>query len=223
MIIAGIEEAGRGCVIGPMVMCIAVIDDNLIEDLLIYGVKDSKQLTPKRRTEIFEKLIQSLDYEICIISPDEIDKCLESQYTNLNWLEAEVSAKLAKKMLKRCNIDKIIIDCPSNNTDAYKEFFLNLLDKKIDVIAEHKADVNYPIVSAASIIAKVIRDREIENIKKILDVPLGSGYTSDPLTIKFLKEYYLRNKSFPNFVRKSWKTINRIIKEIEQKKIIDFF
>ena len=79
------------------------------------------------------------------------------------------------------------------------------------------------MVSAASIIAKVQRDRAVEEIAKQLNVDLGSGYPADPKTKKFLREYYSKNKKFPPFVRESWDTAKKLKKEFGQsKKLSDF-
>jgi len=226
MIIAGIEEAGRGPAIGPMVMCIVVIDDSFIENLLYLGVKDSKQLRPQKRKSIFKQLINEIKYKVRIIPPSEIDQCLKSKDSNLNWMEAKISAELTNDMFKHYDIKKIFLDCPSNNLNSYAEYYLNLLNKKIEdieLICEHKADINYPVVSAASIIAKVIRDEEIEKIKNKYNIDFGSGYTSDQTTINFLKNWYSKYKSFPEFVRKSWKTIDKIIEETKQIKLNSYF
>ena len=222
-LIAGIEEAGRGPAIGPMVMCIAIIEEGRTNELIEWGVKDSKLIAPKKREYIHNILIQQIIYKTRIISPLEIDMCLKSQDTNLNWLEADVSAKLTNQMLENHDIKKAILDCPSNNTKAYADYYKKQINKDIEIISEHKADVNYPIVSAASIIAKVTRDKNIDIIKKKNNIEFGSGYTSDKRTINFLKEWYIKYKSFPEFVRKSWKTIDNIKREIDQKKLESYF
>jgi len=222
-IIAGIEEAGRGPAIGPLVMCIALIEENKLDILKKIGVKDSKQLTSKIRKEIFDKLKRSLIYKVKIIEPNEIDSCLKSKISNLNKLEAQVSAELTNEMLKQYEINQLILDCPSINKEAYLKYFKKLIIKNIKIKAEHKADVNFPIVSAASIIAKCIRDEEIEKIKNKYNIDFGSGYPSDEKTINFLKYWYSKYKRFPDFVRKSWSTISRIKMELDQKKLDNFF
>ncbi|NVM28880.1 MAG: ribonuclease HII [Candidatus Helarchaeota archaeon] len=223
-IIAGVEEAGRGPVIGPMVMAIAVIDSKNESQLRKIGVKDSKQLTPKRREELFKQLMQVLQvYKFTIIPPKEIDAALNSDTSNLNWLEADKSIELVKLAEKEFKIDEIFIDCPSSNIDSFKSYLNERLN--IDptcLVAEHKADQTYPIVSAASIIAKVIRDREIQKIQKEYQVEFGSGYTSDERTITFLKEWVKEHKTLPEFVRKSWVTVKKILEEKNQRKLDEY-
>lgn len=217
MIICGIDEAGRGPVIGPMVMAGLTIDEKKLQDLKDIGAKDSKLLSPHERARLFDKILETADRcEIIIISPEEIDRAVEKEEdSNLNWLEAKKSADLINKL----NPDKIYLDCPSPNCEKYKEYVKKLLkNKKSEVIAEHKADANYTLVGAASIIAKVTRDQEIENLKKKFKVDFGSGYPADPFTAQFLKENYAK---YP-FFRKSWSPYKNAAAQKNQRKIFEF-
>ncbi|MBN1469978.1 MAG: ribonuclease HII [Fusobacteriaceae bacterium] len=209
-------DSPLGPVIGPMVMCGVVIEEKDTDKLLEIGVKDSKLLTPKQRENLFEKIKKiAKSYEIIIISPEEIDKTLESEDLNLNWLEALTSAKILNKLRP----DKAILDCPSNNIKAYSNYVKKNLNKEIELIAEHKADLNYPVVGAASILAKVTRDREIEKIKKKIKINFGSGYPSDPITVEFLKKYWNKH---PEIFRKTWASYRKIAEAKGQKSLGDF-
>jgi ribonuclease HII len=116
--------------------------------------------------------------------------------------------------------DKAVLDCPSPNIRAYKEYVKKQLDdKKIKIIAEHKADVKYPVVSAASILAKVTRDREIEKLKKKIGMNFGSGYPSDAITKGFLKKHY---KDFPDIFRKTWASYKKVAGDKKQKNLGEF-
>lgn len=216
-IIGGIDEAGRGPVIGPMVIACCTINEDDELFLKTFGIKDSKLLNPKQREELYDVVIKKVEsYKIIIIAPEEIDKALESQKSNLNILEANTSAELVNSL----KMNKIILDCPSTNTNAYGNFVKNQFkDKKIEVIAEHKADVNHPIVSAASILAKVTRDREIQKLKEKFEVNFGSGYPSDPLTQEFLEKNY---EKYPEIFRKTWASYKTIISKKAQKSIFDY-
>ncbi len=208
--IAGIEEAGRGPVIGPMVMAII----SCSKDEIPVGVDDSKKLSRKRREILFDELIK-LDHFFEIISPLKIDEALFSSETNLNWLEADIGGKLLNKMNDKCFVDEAIFDCPSPNIEAFTERVeKQVKNKKTKVICEHKADLNYKIVGAASIIAKVVRDREIDKIKEKIGHDFGSGYPSDPKTIAFIKKYYLK---FSPIFRKSWSTYQNVVRRKNQK------
>ena len=218
ILICGIDEAGRGPVIGPLVMCGLLIKEEDEKKLVKLQVKDSKLLTRERREFLFDK-IKDVSYkaEIVIISPDVIDHAVNNyDGLNLNKLEARKSAEIIN-LLKP---DKAIIDAQSNNIKSYKQYLLNYIkNKKIELILEHKADVNYPVVSAASILAKVTRDAEIEKIKKKIRIDFGSGYMTDPKTINFLERYY---EEYPELFRKSWFPYQDMLNKKFQKKLEDF-
>lgn len=196
MHIAGIDEAGRGPVIGPLVICCAVIETENLQKLEALGVKDSKLLTPKKREQLAKTIPALLhSHEILIIPVEEIDKALNNPSLNLNWLEAIKTAILLNKL----HPEKAIIDCPSNNIPAYKKYLEQLLKEPIPIILEHNAERN-TIVAAASILAKVTRDAEIEKLKKEHG-DFGSGYPSDQKTKVFLQRHW-KNKAF--LFRKTW-------------------
>lgn len=211
-IIFGTDEAGRGPLLGPLVMVGLIIEEKNLHKLEELKVKDSKLLTPRQREHLFDKILKVVkDKAITIISPKEIDEAVSSETINLNWLEAIKTAEMINKLKP----DKVILDCPSPNTNAYADYVRkHLKNKDIEILAEHKADVKYPIVSASSIIAKVTRDREIEKIKKEIGIDFGSGYPADPVTQKFLKENY---NNYPNIFRKTWSSFKRLGKKKDKK------
>lgn len=209
MLICGIDEAGRGPLLGPLVICGIMIEEKDIPKLQALGVKDSKLLTPKRREALFPKIKGIIkDFKIMQLQPKEIDEAVESKTTNLNWLEAINDAIIINSLKP----DKAIIDCPTANTKAFKDFLTPLLKQSTELVIENKADLNYPVVSAASILAKVTRDAEIEKIKSKYG-DFGSGYPADPKVKEFLKKNY---KKYPEIFRKSWSTY----KDMQQSKLI---
>lgn len=215
---AGVEEAGRGPIIGPLVMAITSCDKSKEKELSLMGIKDSKMLTPKKREELFEKIIKICEYEIMIISNVEVDEAVNSKTDNLNKLEARTSAQLINKLALKVKIDEVMLDCPTVSLDKYsKEVSSQVDNKKIKVISENKADINHPIVSAASILAKVTRDREVEKIKEDLGIDIGSGYPADPKT----KEFVLRNLDC-KYIRKSWATYKNAIRDQAQSSLVSF-
>jgi ribonuclease HII len=218
ILICGIDEAGRGPVIGPLVMCGLLVKEEDEKKLVKLEVKDSKLLTKSRREFLFDKIKDiSYKYEIITIYPDEIDHAVNNHDgLNLNRLEARKSAEIVN-LLKP---DKAIIDAPSNNIKNYRQYILNYIkNKEIELTLEHKADLNYPIVSAASILAKVTRDAEIDKIKKKIKIDFGSGYMSDPKTVDFLEKYYEKHS---DLFRKSWIPYQDKINKKFQKKLEDF-
>lgn len=213
--VCGIDEAGRGPVIGPMVVAGISIKENEIYKLKNLDVKDSKLLTIKKREFLFEKIKEIVDkYEIIIVSPKQIDYALNSSTLNLNKLETITIAKIINNLKS----NKIIIDCPTSNALNFINELNHFLEYEPKIIAEHKADLKYEVVSAASILAKVTRDREIEKLKQKYNTNFGSGYPSDPLTIKFLNENYDKY----DFFRKSWASYKKIINKKNQKNLNNY-
>lgn len=216
VLICGIEEAGRGPVIGPLVMVGVLMEEKDLYKLERLKVKDSKMLTAKQREALFDKILEVLKGKsILIITPQEIDETLESDHLNLNWLEAIKTAEIINALQP----DKAILDCPSPNIAAYESYVKKFLkNKEIELKGEHKAE-KYPIVAAASILAKVTRDREVKKIEKLVGKDIGSGYPSDPVTQKFIKENL---DEFPEIFRKTWITYKKLKGEKSQKNLTNF-
>ena len=203
MDILGIDEAGRGSVLGPLVIAGVIIDNRKESILENMGVKDSKKLTPDRRKVLARKLKKMFEYDTVIYSAQDIDE-MRSQGINLN----EIERKGMQEIIQKLDFDEAIVDAVDVKAERFQE---NLrIDTGVDVIAEHKADDKYIEVSAASIIAKQTRDEAIAEINKSFeDVGgIGSGYPSDPTTKKFLSNYTYNE--MPGFVRKSWSTVSKL-------------
>jgi len=218
MLLCGIDEAGRGPVIGPLVMAGVLIDDADENKLKEIGVKDSKVLEPKEREILFKKILGIVKaYKIISLTSDIIDDHLKSSTSNLNKLEARTTAEI----LNDLNPEKAIIDLPDKDVERYQGFIRKwLVNKKIELVTEHKADANYPVVSAASILAKVTRDRYIEHLKEMFGEDFGSGYSSDEKTINFLEKHW--NNNTIHFIRKQWATWKDLKSRKGQKSLFDF-
>ena len=215
MFIAGIDEAGRGPVIGPMVMAGAMFDEKDIPRLKAMGVKDSKLLTREKRDELFVEIKKiAKSYEIIITGPKEIDSALESDHLNLNWLEAHKTAEIINKLKP----GKVTVDSPSNNCSAYASYLKKLLKHKTELECINKADLLHVYVGAASILAKVTRDREMDNIQKKYG-NCGPGYMSNETTQKFLAENWEKH---PEIFRHSWTSYKNHQNMKHQKKLEDF-
>jgi ribonuclease HII len=216
VMLCGIDEAGRGPIIGPMVMCGVVIDKKDEKKLAKLGVKDSKLVLPKKREELFDKILAIVKkYEIAILSPQDIDHALNDPDTNLNWLEADTASLIINKLTP----EVAVIDCPSPNIPEYKEYIRKKLNVDCELVVEHKADLNHIVVGAASIIAKVTRDREIQKIKAMVGEEIGSGYPADPKTMEFV---YYNYKKYPEIFRKTWQTYKDVVAKKQQKGLQDF-
>ena len=203
MDILGIDEAGRGSVLGPMVIAGVIVPEKMDKVLERMGVKDSKRLTPNRRTILSRKLKKMFEYEIVVISAREIDE-LRASGVNLNEIEKNAMESIILKLKP----EKAIVDAVDVKAQRFQDNLCK--DTGFDVIAEHKADDKYIEVSAASIIAKAERDAQIQEINKefIKSGGIGSGYPSDPTTNKFLTNYTY--DEMPDFVRKSWATVAKM-------------
>jgi len=216
MLILGIDEAGRGPVIGPMVIGGVLLDEKDGPRLRKLGVKDSKMLTPEKRQKLEKKIMEmAVEVHFIAISASEIDE--KRKRISLNELEAMKMAELIENFKNKP--DKIIIDLPDPDGNKFIRRIKKYIDLDIETIAEHKADVNYVEVSAASIIAKVERDRQIAELEKKYGIKLRTGYPHDPFTIEFLEK--LEGET-PDFVRKSWETFKRIVDKKLQKKLSDW-
>ncbi len=218
-LIAGIDEAGRGAVIGPLVIAGVSVYENHEGKLKKIGVKDSKQLSPFQREKISEKIERIVkDIVILKISPCKIDN-YNKEGINLNRLETIKFAEI----INHLNPDRAYVDAPENNEGKFTTFLKKMIRNEIKVIAEHKADQNYPVVSAASIIAKVERDRSVKKLSEEYGVK-GSGYPSDERTTGWMRLWLSKHKNFPEgLVRKSWATTGNMLAEKRQNKLTEFF
>lgn len=207
-LIAGLDDAGRGAVIGPLVIAGVLFSSDEISKLAEIGVKDSKLLSPARRFKLAEKIREiALKVKILETSPQEVDRIVleGKKLFKLNWLEAKVMAEIINVLKPEI----AYVDASDVLPERFKETIEKMLTGKVKIVSEHKADRRWLPVSAASIIAKTHRDSAVEQIRKRFG-DFGSGYPSDSKTIKFLEDLTRKNKEYPTFVRKSWKTIEKI-------------
>ena len=148
-ILAGADEAGRGPLAGPVVCCILVCKKNFLKRLKKLKIKDSKSLSPKKRLEIFEKIktLKGIEWKISSVWPKTIDKINILKATFLGW------QRCFKKLNKKP--DLIFVDG-------------NLKIPKIKVFQKTivKGDQKNVLISLASILAKVKRDKIMENLAK---------------------------------------------------------
>ncbi len=222
MLILGIDDAGRGPVIGPMVLAGCLIDEETEKKYKKIGIKDSKQLTPKRREDFAEKIKKSAEtFEIVLAYPEEIDG-KNHKGVNLNALEAVKMAEIINKINKGFDKIKVIIDCPSVNIGKWRDFLKTKIDNlsNLEIICEHKADQNHVSVSAASILAKHIREKEMQKLKEKFGDSIGSGYCSDPKTYKFL-ETHIKEHADKGIFRKTWGTWKEACAVVNQRRLFE--
>lgn len=211
LLVAGVDEAGRGCIIGPLVVAGVAVSDEKLCDVAALGVKDSKLLTSKKRDVLFQEIIKIVhDFKIVKVPPHEIDKAVNCQIPlhKLNRLEAKTMAQVIEYLSPK----EVYVDAADILEKRFATHISEYLTVKPKIISRHKADQLYPIVSAASIIAKVERDKEIELLKKEFG-DLGSGYLHDKKTQTFIVEWLKTHEDYPSFVRKSWKPAKKALSE----------
>jgi ribonuclease HII len=220
MLIAGVDDAGRGAVIGPLVIAGVLVKKEDLPCLKELGVKDSKLLSPHRREALaveIKRIVQKHSVEK--LQPREIDVVVNSgrKLHKLNWLEAQTMAKVIEALRP----DMVYVDASDVLEERFKQHILECLPFRVAIVSEHKADRNYVAVSAASIIAKVERDREIALLEEVYG-DFGSGYPSDARTVSFLERLMQTSEEYPEYVRKSWKPAKRVRdgKGLQQAKLI---
>ena len=203
MLVCGVDDAGRGSVLGPLVIAGIVIKQTKVNQLKKQGIRDSKKLTPLARERLYKIIINIVDnYYVTRISPKIIDKSVFNH--SLNHLEARYMAKVISKLSPSI---AFVDSCDVNPRRFGKE--ISKLTFRSKIKSYHHADSKFVVVSAASILAKVSRDRAIIKLKKKYNI--GSGYPSDPKTKAFVKKSIKRNESL-TFIRKSWKPVQILMK-----------
>ncbi|HER45777.1 MAG TPA: ribonuclease HII [Thermoplasmatales archaeon] len=217
--ICGVDESGRGPCFGPLVVAGILIENDL--ELVRIGVADSKQLTSKRREQLvpmIQKIVSK--YEVIVLPAADIDDLRKTM--TLNELEVFVYSKIIEKLRP----DVCYVDAVDVKEERFGRDILSRLSFKPQMISKHKADERYPIVGAASILAKVTRDKHIQKIAQELEpklnIPLGSGYPSDPVTKKFLQTWVEQFGSLPPHVRTSWETCQKLLRNQKTKRLDDF-
>jgi len=204
-LIGGIDEAGRGSIIGPLLIAGISIMKSEIPKLQSIGVKDSKLLTQKARDKLYQFIIDIAD-SICVyrIECDEIDKNVFLK--NLNKMEAEVMAIVVNNI----QAETIYVDSCDVNPLRFKENIERRIASSPKLYCLHRADVVNGVVAAASIIAKVERDSALQEIRNVYP-EIGSGYPSDSNTMNFIKMWIARYGQAPQFARKSWKPLKNML------------
>lgn len=223
IIICGGDEAGRGAILGPLVISLVSVKKSSLSRLSAAGVRDSKILSPKRRGRLYNEISRiATDVRVDKIYPKEINDAMRNGIS-LNELEAVHFARLFDTI--ESDIGVVYLDSPDvvaekfgirfNMSSAKSTKVMGIKaklgdgKKRIRIIAEHKADSTYPVVSAASIIAKVTRDREVKKLERALGIAIGSGYPSDNTTIEAIKKN-MDNAALHENIRKYWRTMERI-------------
>jgi ribonuclease HII len=218
--IAGVDEAGRGPMIGPLVVCGILVDPKDMQRLVALSPKDSKTVSSNRREQL-EPRIRDVSSKVALqsITAFEIDT-LRRRGTSLNEIEVDAFVEVIQSLRPV----EVFMDAADVNAERFGDVIAGrtgLESQGTRFVSEHKADVKYPIVSAASIIAKVERDRRIKEMHDEHG-DFGSGYPSDPKTVEFVRGLMLEGQDMPVIVRRSWESVKRIRSELEQSDLSRF-
>ncbi len=213
----GVDEAGKGPVLGSMFVAAVEYDETLALD-----VDDSKQLAPERRLELADDIQSNCTVAEVEVTASEIDSYVSGDETTMNDL---MVAAHAEALTRLDVIGEAVVDASDTSENRFQRRVTEALearDADVTVTAEHGADESYPGVSAASIVAKVNRDRHVERISREHGEDVGSGYPGDPRTIEFLKSYVESNGELPPDARESWSTSRDVLGEHRQSTVTDF-
>jgi ribonuclease HII len=218
--VAGVDDAGRGPIIGPLVVAGVLLPGDRVDSLREMGVKDSKLLTPATRTSLAVR-IRGLANKVSLAEaqPSEIDDVVlhGTRLRKLNFLEAKMMAQVINDL----SPEEAYVDASDVNEKRYGQTIVEFLLpdlKRIRIVSRHHADRTYPVVSAASIIAKVRRDEAVDALKREYG-DFGSGYITDPRTLDFLRDWRGSHSEYPPIVRRSWKTIKQIEQDVDQSRL----
>ncbi len=222
MKLLGIDEAGRGPVLGSMFIGGVLVDEKDMDTLNGLELKDSKELDDDQREAFVPQITDvALDTHVKEVTATEIDEL--RQIMSLNRIEINGFVHIIQEL----EPDKVVIDLPEPDGDRFGKKIRNELPdvpryQDLEIVAEHKADENYPIVSAASILAKSEREHHVAALNNRYGVDVNTGYPHDEKTTTFLEEYILRNGELPDETRTSWSTAQRIKEKHEQRGLEDF-
>lgn len=212
--ICGVDEAGKGSVLGPMVVAaVGAPSEDIFSDM---NVKDSKLLSHKERERLAVIIRKQCRVATVILDAQAIDAARKEMTMN------ECVARAHAEVIRQIAPDIAYVDACDVNPSRYAGMVKKHLGSPCKVVSEHHADQTFLVVSAASIIAKVTRDREITILSEEFG-RIGSGYPSDPVTIAFLSAYIKSHDAPPPIARKSWKTVSAMLVTNAQSRLTEFF
>ena len=212
--IVGVDEAGRGPVIGPLVVAGVAVESDV--ELRHMNVRDSKKLSPERREALAPEIEKVSRYEVVVIPAERIDVMRSEMSLN------DFEAKLFAEVIDKLRPETAYVDAADVDEIEFKRCVRKELAFDVEIVSQHNADELFPVVSAASILAKVCRDREMRTIEDEVGMHIGSGYASDADTIAFLETWIRTHGSLPPHTRASWDTARRLLAEARNHKLDDF-
>lgn len=210
----GVDEAGKGPVLGSMFAAAVVAEAADLPD----GVADSKTLAPERRFEIAAAL--EADPDVAIGIGEMPVARIDDPETNMNTLTVEVQAR-ALSQVDVAGLEGYV-DAGDTNAERFGRRVADRVAGNPTIHAEHRADETYPVVAAASIVAKVHRDAHVEALAAEYDADVGSGYPSDARTRAFLESYLETTGELPACARASWQTSKDLLESDQQRGLGEF-
>jgi ribonuclease HII len=196
-----------------VIAAVGVPSENVFAEI---EVADSKLLSPRVRERLYSIIMKRFRVATVRIDAHQIDEIRTGMTMNACVARAHAQA-----------IDKLsptiaYVDACDVNAFRYADMVKSHLEQSCEIVSEHNADQTFRVVSAASIVAKVTRDRAIITLSKKYG-EIGSGYPSDPITIAFLSDYIDEYNCPPPIARKSWKTITAMLGKKQQSQLSQFF
>lgn len=218
ILIGGIDEAGRGSALGPLVMAAVLVNKEQEEQLMELGVRDSKELSKKNRERLAKEIKDLAEkYAIVKITPKELNELMPRK--SLNEIEAMKAAQLIQEIGEKPAM--LIVDSPDIIASNFAKRIKKYLPFNLLIKAEHFADKTHAVVSAASILAKVARDSEVDTLKRYYG-EVGSGYWHDPLTQSFIEKWTAKHGKLPSCARAHWQPNIRTLDKKLQKTLEEF-
>jgi len=209
-----VDEAGRGPVIGPLVVAGVAVESDV--PLRQMNCRDSKKLSPEKREALAPEIEKVSQFEVVVIPAEQIDVMRAEMSLN------DFEAKLFAEVIAKLRPETAYVDAADVDEIEFKRSVRRELAFDVEIVSQHNADELFPVVSAASILAKVCRDREMRSIEESIGMTIGSGYPSDPDTIAFLEKWIREKGSLPPHTRASWDTARRLLAESKNRKLDDF-
>ncbi len=212
--ICGVDEAGRGPVIGPMVVAGLAVESDV--PLRALNVRDSKKLSPERREALAPEIRKVGRFEILVVPASDIDATRAQMSLN------DYEARLFATVIGRLKPEIAYVDSADVNEFDFRRAIASQLPYELEIISKHGADDLFPVVSAASILAKVVRDAEMRKIEAELGAKIGSGYSHDQETIDFLVKWLAEKGTLPPYTRASWDTAKRLLSAAATHKLDEY-
>jgi ribonuclease HII len=202
--IVGVDEAGRGSFLGPLVVGAFAVDSTRVPELRAAGARDSKELTPAAREVVYVRLRELGEMRSVTLAPEVVDRAVRLE--GLNELEASAFGHLVRGL----HAEEARVDACDPNERRFAGRVAQHARLPVRIVARHHADRDDPVVGAASIVAKVRRDRAIRRLADRLGEEIGSGYPSDPVTLEFVRGWVGAHAEHPSWLRASWATMRRV-------------